>query len=70
MFIRESRSLSQPKQLSERQREVLQLLAKGRSMKETADILNIRERTVRFHKYRIMGELGIKSNAELVAVCD
>lgn len=53
-------------QLTERQREVLQLLAEGRVMKEIADILNMTTRTVAFHKYRIMETLGAKCNAELV----
>jgi len=52
--------------LTPRQREVLQLLAEGRSAKEIATILNISPRTVEFHKYRIMTDLGITSGAELV----
>ncbi len=52
--------------LTPRQREVLQLLAEGRSAKEIATILNISARTVEFHKYRIMDDLGITSGAELV----
>jgi DNA-binding NarL/FixJ family response regulator len=52
--------------LTPRQREVLQLLAEGRSAKEIATILNISPRTVEFHKYRIMYELGINTAAELV----
>ena len=52
--------------LTERQREVLQLLAEGKSMKEVAGVLNLTARTVAFHKYRIMEVLGLKSNAELV----
>jgi len=55
-----------PRELSLRQREVLQLLAEGRTMKEIAGILKITARTVAFHKYSMMGELGIKSSAELV----
>jgi len=51
---------------SPRQREVLQLLAEGHTMKQVARILKITPRTVAFHKYRMMAELGIKSNAELV----
>ena len=66
MFIRDPRSLDQHKELAERQREVLQMLAEGRSMKEIAYILGISHRTVRYHKYRIMEDLGLKSNAELV----
>jgi DNA-binding NarL/FixJ family response regulator len=52
--------------LTERQKQVVQLLAEGRPMKEVADILNITTRTVAFHKYRIMAMLGLKNNAELV----
>ncbi|UCE85038.1 MAG: response regulator transcription factor [Deltaproteobacteria bacterium] len=52
--------------LTSRQREVLQLLAEGHSMKEAAALLNVTPRTVAFHKYRLMGELGLKTNAELV----
>ena len=44
-----------------RQREVLQLLAEGRTMKEIARIIKITPRTVAFHKYSIMHELGIKT---------
>lgn len=53
-------------QLTARQREVLQLLAEGKSMKEVGSVLNLATRTVAFHKYRIMSMLGLKSNAELV----
>ncbi len=53
-------------ELTPRQREVLQLLAEGNSMKRVADILNVTPRTVAFHKYRMMGELGFGSTAELV----
>ena len=49
-----------------RQRQVIQLLAEGYSMKETADRLNITMRTVASHKYRVMEMLQIKSSAELV----
>ncbi len=52
--------------LTPRQREILQLLAEGNSMKEVAAILNIAPRTVAFHKYRMMEMLGLKSNAELL----
>jgi DNA-binding NarL/FixJ family response regulator len=53
-------------ELSLRQREVLQLLAEGRTMKEIARILKITARTVAYHKYGMMHELGIKTSAELV----
>jgi DNA-binding NarL/FixJ family response regulator len=52
--------------LTLRQREVLQLLAEGRSMKEVAGVLNLTPRTVAFHKYRMMEQLKIKSTAELI----
>lgn len=66
LFIRDPRSLNRPKHLSDRQREVLQMLAEGRSMKEIASILDISVRTVRFHKYQIMEQLGVVTNSELV----
>jgi DNA-binding NarL/FixJ family response regulator len=53
-------------QLTERQREVLQLLAEGRLMKEIADKLNMSTRTVAFHKYRMMHTLGARNTAELI----
>ena len=53
-------------QLSMRQREVLQLLAEGRTMKEIARILTITPRTVAFHKYCMMEDLRIRTNAELI----
>jgi DNA-binding NarL/FixJ family response regulator len=55
-----------PDKLTARQREVLQLLAEGRVMKEVADLLQLTPRTVAFHKYAIMRQLGVKPSAELV----
>ena len=52
--------------LTSRQREVLQLLAEGHSVKEIASILNVSIKTVEYHKYRMMEDLGIKTLAELV----
>jgi DNA-binding NarL/FixJ family response regulator len=52
--------------LTSRQREVLQLLAEGRCVKEIATILQISTRTVEFHKYSTMEALGLKSSADLV----
>jgi DNA-binding NarL/FixJ family response regulator len=52
--------------LTARQREVLQLLAEGRSMREAATILNVSARTVAFHKYRMMEHLHITSSAALI----
>jgi DNA-binding NarL/FixJ family response regulator len=53
-------------QLTSRQREVLQLLATGRSMKEAAAILHVSARTVAFHKYRMMEHLHVDSTAALI----
>ena len=64
--VRDPKALKRPKHLTPRERQVLQLLAEGRSGKEIADILEMSQRTVWFHKYRIMQELGINSTAELV----
>lgn len=53
-------------QLTTRQREVVQLLAEGRSMREAALVLNLTPRTVAFHKYRAMEQLKLKTFPELV----
>ncbi|HET7909577.1 MAG TPA: response regulator transcription factor [Nitrospira sp.] len=53
-------------ELTSRQREVLQLLAEGFTMKEAADVLHVTARTVAFHKYRVMQQFRLKSNAELI----
>jgi DNA-binding NarL/FixJ family response regulator len=61
------RALATPShQLTTRQREVLQLLAEGKAMKEVASILKLTLRTVAFHKYRMMKRLGIRTNADLI----
>ena len=52
--------------LTPRQREILQLLAEGRSAKEIAATLAISPRTVEFHKYQMMETHGFHSNAELI----
>ena len=65
-FIKDPSGESVHGELSLRQREVLQLLAEGKTMKEVAAILNITHRTVAFHKYQIMEDLGIKTNSELI----
>jgi DNA-binding NarL/FixJ family response regulator len=53
-------------ELTPRQREVLQLVAEGRSCKQIAAVLGISRRTAEFHKARLMETLGLKSTAELV----
>lgn len=54
------------KNLTKRQRDVVQLFAEGRPVKEIASILNLSEKTVQFHKYHLMQAFNIKNNAELV----
>ena len=63
-FIREGGR--PPGELTSRQREVLQLLAEGFTMKEAAGVLRVTARTVAFHKYRVMQQYRLKSNAELI----
>ena len=66
VFIATAQSHRREEPLTTRQREVLQLLAEGKLMKEAADMLKVSTRTIAFHKYRMMELLGITRNAELV----
>jgi DNA-binding NarL/FixJ family response regulator len=54
--------------LTPRQREVLQLLADGKSVKQVASSLSISTRTVEFHKYTLMETLGARGMADLVRI--
>ena len=54
--------------LTAREREVIQILAEGKSMKEAANILGVTARTIAFHKHRMMKHLAIKTTAELIQV--
>lgn len=65
-FIRDPQGAKRDKSITPRQREVVQLLAEGKPMKVVADILRVAPRTVAFHKYRVMQDLGLKTSAELV----
>jgi DNA-binding NarL/FixJ family response regulator len=65
-FMRNPTGTHHSVELTPRQREVLQLLAEGRPMKEAAYILGVSTRTIAFHKYRMMEQLGLKSSAELI----
>jgi DNA-binding NarL/FixJ family response regulator len=58
--------MDRTERLTERQREVLQLLAEGKLMKEVARTLNMSMSTVAFHKYRIMRAVGVSTNADLI----
>ena len=59
-------NLSKDVVLTDRQKDVLQLLAEGLSMKQVGSALNIATRTVAFHKYKIMAALHLENDAELV----
>jgi DNA-binding NarL/FixJ family response regulator len=65
-FFHREEPPGRPAELSTRQREVLQLLAEGHTMKEIARLLQITPRTVAFHKYSMMEQLGVTSSAELI----
>jgi DNA-binding NarL/FixJ family response regulator len=65
-FIQNFKSRKSTNYLTLRQKEVLQLLAEGRSMKQVAFLLNVSPRTVAFHKYTMMEHLNIRSSAELI----
>jgi DNA-binding NarL/FixJ family response regulator len=64
-FVRDPRA-EHKRELTTRQREVLQLLAEGHTMKQTAQVLHVTARTIAFHKYRIMEDFGLKTNSDLV----
>jgi DNA-binding NarL/FixJ family response regulator len=66
LMIKDKASVDVRQQLSERQREVLQLVSEGRSMKEIAHVLNMEVSTVSFHKLRIRKILHAKNDAGLV----
>lgn len=63
--LRPSRGEKANGPLTHRQREVLQMLAEGKQVKEIAAVLNLSPKTVEFHKYRIMALLGLHSVADL-----
>jgi DNA-binding NarL/FixJ family response regulator len=65
-LLRSSSAYREEKHITRRQSHILQLLAEGKSLKEVAHTLQIKPGTAAFHKYRIMGRLGIKTNAGLV----
>jgi DNA-binding NarL/FixJ family response regulator len=66
VFARKAAQGGKTKGLTLRQREVLQLLAEGKSMKEAAGVLDLTPRTIAFHKYSMMEQLGLKTTAELI----
>ena len=64
--LRDPQARNRAAEPTPRQREVIQLLAEGRSMKEVASVLNITKRTVAAHKYAVMELLQLRTNADLV----
>jgi DNA-binding NarL/FixJ family response regulator len=64
--LREPKARDHVAEPTPRQREVIQLLAEGRSMKEVASVLQITKRTVAAHKYAVMDLLQLKTNADLM----
>ena len=66
IFLRGPQTSERTAEPTLRQREVIQLMAEGHSMKEAASILKITTRTVACHKYAAMELLQLKTNAELV----
>ena len=65
-FAERTRARQFSKDLTQRQREIVQLFAEGRAIKEIAGLLNLSEKTVEFHKYHVMVDFNIKTNAQLV----
>ncbi len=65
-LLRTQNTTSPEKKITERQREILQLLAEGKSMKEVASALDVKTGTVAFHKYKTMDTLGLHTNADLL----
>jgi len=68
LWNREGELSAEPEGLTDRQREILQLIVEGRGNKEIADILHVSVKTVEFHRARIMVRLGVKTVAELTKV--
>jgi DNA-binding NarL/FixJ family response regulator len=65
-LLNQGKQQGQEERITMRQSEILQLLAEGKSMKEVAAELDLKPGTVAFHKYRMMENLGVKTNAGLL----
>jgi DNA-binding NarL/FixJ family response regulator len=65
-LLNHGETFTEEKRITKRQSEILQLLAEGMSMKEVANVVEIKPGTVAFHKYRMMEALNVKTNAELL----
>jgi DNA-binding NarL/FixJ family response regulator len=65
-LLNKGERFTEEKRITRRQSEILQLLAEGLSMKQIADVIDVKPGTVAFHKYRMMETLNINTNAELL----
>ncbi len=65
-LLNQGKAQTEERRITKRQVEILQLLAEGMSMKEVANVLELKPGTVAFHKYRMMETLGVTTNAELL----
>ncbi len=65
-LLNQGDNFRQERRITKRQSEILQLLAEGKSMKEVANVIDVKPGTVAFHKYRMMEMLNIRTNAELL----
>jgi DNA-binding NarL/FixJ family response regulator len=65
-LLNQGEAFNEEKHITKRQSEILQLLAEGMSMKEVANVIDVKPGTVAFHKYRMMETLNVKTNAELL----
>lgn len=65
-LLKSGDTLTSDNKITRRQREILQLLAEGKSMKEIASILDVKIGTVAFHKYKTMEALGLRTTADLL----
>lgn len=65
-FSRDPEGSKYDQTITPRQRQVVQLLAEGKSMKEAAGVLNVATRTIAFHKYRVMEDLKLRTTADLI----
>jgi DNA-binding NarL/FixJ family response regulator len=68
LWNREGELSEESEALTDRQREILQLIIEGRGNKEIAEVIHVSVKTVEFHRARIMAKLGVKSVAELTKV--
>jgi DNA-binding NarL/FixJ family response regulator len=65
-FVRKTRARQYSRELTSRQRDIVQMCAEGRHIKEIAGHLNLSEKTIEFHKHHIMETFSLHSNADLV----